>query len=54
MLWEERRLEDSETRIGILDYETSQSCDCLKPAEEAYCWMGIALIEVNQQQATVG
>lgn len=32
-----RKLEDSETRIGILDYKTGQSCDCLKPVDKAYC-----------------
>lgn len=32
-----KKLEDSEMKIGILGCKTSQSCDCLKPAEKAYC-----------------
>jgi len=32
-----KKLEDSETRFGILDYGTDQSCDCLKPAKKAFC-----------------
>lgn len=47
------KLEDSESRIGILDYKTSQSCGCLKPAEKAYCQIYVTPVEVNQQQAAV-